>query len=64
LKIKNENRLRARSEDYGLFSLAGLVWSDLRKSMLPSTLEMILFLRVNARLWDMTTIADIIRSLG
>jgi hypothetical protein len=25
---------------------------------------MILFLRVNARLWDMTTIADIIRSLG
>ncbi|KAI3657095.1 hypothetical protein MP638_005789 [Amoeboaphelidium occidentale] len=28
-----------------LFSLAGLIWTDIRKSMLPKTMEMLLFLR-------------------
>lgn len=45
-----------------LFSLAGLVWSDLRKSMLPQTSEMILFLRVNKEVWDVRTVAEAVKS--
>jgi hypothetical protein len=45
-----------------LFSLAGLVWSDLRKSMLPQALEMILFLRINKELWDVGTVAEAVKS--
>jgi hypothetical protein len=35
-----------------LFSKAGLIFRDHRKSMLPRTLETLLFLSINRRLWD------------
>jgi hypothetical protein len=34
-----------------LFSAAGLVFSDLRRSMLPRTLKILLFLKSNRKLW-------------
>jgi hypothetical protein len=44
-----------------LFSSAGLVWSDLRKAMLPSTLEMLLFLKVNRKLWNGNTVQNALK---
>jgi hypothetical protein len=40
-----------------LFSNSKLVYSDLRKSLLPDTLELILFLKVNGHMWDETFVA-------
>jgi hypothetical protein len=44
-----------------LFSLAGLICSDLRKAMLPSTLEILLFLKVNRKLWIANTVQNAIK---
>ena len=35
-----------------LFSRAKIVMTDLRKSMTPRNLEMLMFLRLNRHLWD------------
>lgn len=43
------------------FSLAKLVYSDLRKAMKRTTLEMILFLRLNRHLWDMDMVQKVVR---
>ena len=42
-----------------LFSAAKLVYSPLRQSMLPITLEMIMFLKANRWLWDVNTVAEV-----
>ena len=34
------------------------MYSDHRKKMLPSTLEIIMFLKLNKRLWDLSTVLD------
>lgn len=39
-----------------LFSKAGLIFTDLRRSMHPPTLEMVLFLNVNYNLWNERTV--------
>ncbi|ETN23332.1 hypothetical protein PPTG_02930 [Phytophthora nicotianae INRA-310] len=39
-----------------LFSQAGLVYSDRRQSMLPGTLENLLFLQKNRALWNEATV--------
>ena len=43
------------------FSLAKLVYSDLRKAMKRTTLEMILFLRLNRHLWNMEMVQKVVR---
>ena len=43
------------------FSLAKLVYSDLRKGMKRTTLEMLLFLRLNHHLWDMEMVQKVFR---
>jgi hypothetical protein len=45
-----------------LFSRAKLNLSDLRKSMLPSNLEMLMYLHMNKNLWDIQTVASILAS--
>ena len=46
------------------FSLAKLVYSDLRKAMKRTTLEMLLFLRLNRHLWDMEMVLKVVRDSG
>ena len=41
-----------------LFSAAGLILTDLRHALLPRTLEMILFLKCNRRLWNQVQVAQ------
>ena len=43
------------------FSLAKLVYSDLRKAMKRTTLEMLLFLHLNRHLWDMEMVQKVVR---
>ncbi|EGZ22149.1 hypothetical protein PHYSODRAFT_402834, partial [Phytophthora sojae] len=43
-----------------LFSQAGMVYSDQRMSMLPDTLELILFLRFNRSLWNEVSVAQVL----
>lgn len=43
------------------FSLAKLVYSDLRKAMKRTTLEMLLFLRLNRHLWDLEMVVQVVR---
>ena len=38
------------------FSVAGYAYNDLRKSLLPINLEMQLFLKVNHRFWNESTV--------
>ena len=48
------------------FSLAKLklVYSDLRKAMKCTTLEMLLFLCLNRHLWDMEMVQKVVRDMG
>ena len=39
------------------FSQSKLVYTDLRKSMLPINLEMLMFLKANLHLWDLALVA-------
>ena len=43
-----------------LFSLAKLVFSNVRRSLLPRNLEMILFLKTNRDLWDLELVAKVV----
>ncbi len=43
-----------------LFSTAKFVFSDLRRSLLPQNLEMILFLKLNRDLWDLGLVAKVV----
>ncbi len=44
-----------------LFSKSKLILSDVRKSMLPANLEMLLFLKVNRNLWDLTLVGKCLK---
>jgi hypothetical protein len=43
-----------------LFSTAKLVFSDLRRSLLPRNLEMLLFLKLNRDLWDLGLVGKVV----
>ena len=43
-----------------LFSTAKFVFSDLRRSLLPRNLEMLLFLKSNRDLWDLELVAKVV----
>lgn len=43
-----------------LFSAAGLVMTDLRGSMEPYTLEQVMFLKYNRKLWNLETVAKLV----
>lgn len=43
-----------------LFSTAKFVFSDLRRSLLPRNLEMILFLKLNRELWDLGLVSRVV----
>jgi DNA-binding transcriptional ArsR family regulator len=43
-----------------LFSTAKLVFSDLRRSLLPRNLEMLLFLKLNRDLWDLRLVGKVV----
>jgi hypothetical protein len=43
-----------------LFSTAKFVFSDLRRSLLPRNLEMILFLKLNRDLWDLGLLSKVV----
>jgi hypothetical protein len=43
-----------------LFSTAKFVFSDLRRSLLPRNLEMLLFLKLNRDLWDLGLLAKVV----
>jgi len=45
-----------------LFSLARLTFTDYRKATLPENLESTLFLKINADLWDIQTLASLMTS--
>jgi hypothetical protein len=44
-----------------LFSKSKLILSDVRKSMLPANLEMLLFLKVNRNLWDLALVGKCLK---
>jgi hypothetical protein len=46
------------------FSLCGIVWSKLRRRLLPKNLEMLLFLKMNRRFWDKNTVRKAIAECG
>jgi hypothetical protein len=45
-----------------LFGLARLTFSDYRQATLPENLENTLFLKANAKFWDLQTVAQIMAS--
>jgi hypothetical protein len=71
---KLEHRQAARFQDLSfiqptsniverLFSKARLILTDYRKSMSPYTFECLIFLGNNRDLWDMSTVANVIKEL-
>ncbi|OWZ15590.1 hypothetical protein PHMEG_00010740 [Phytophthora megakarya] len=47
-----------------LFSQAGRVYTDQRQGMLPSNLELLLFLRSNSSVWDEVAVARVLRNMS
>jgi hypothetical protein len=45
-----------------LFSLARLTFSDYRQATLPENVETALFLKINAKFWDIQTVAQTMAS--
>ncbi|KAG2765428.1 hypothetical protein PC116_g21837 [Phytophthora cactorum] len=45
-----------------LFSRAGIVYSRLRRSLNPMTLETILFLQYNRGMWDASAVAQAVEN--
>jgi hypothetical protein len=46
------------------FSLCGIIWSKLRRRLLPKNLEMLLFLKLNEKFWDLNLVKAAIAECG